>query len=394
MLIVARALQGVFGALLAPALLAVITTTFTDERERGKAFGIFGSVAAGGGAAGLLLGGVLTEYFSWRWTLYVNTALAAVGVLAALATLGPQGRERGQRMDLAGTVTIAVSLVGLVYGFDHAYEHGWTDPLTLACLTGGALLLAAFLVVESRVAHPILPLRVARLTDPWSLAAGAVCWQRRPVRRVAAADLLPAGEPRFQPHPGRPGFPAADRRRRRRVPGQRRPAASAAGHGAHPGRDGMTAGGLFLLGRIEAADGYASVVLPGVTLVGAGLGLALAVAVNLGIDGVQPEDAAVASATVNAVQQVGGSIGPSLFNTIAGSAFAGYLVSNASATSDERLRALATVHSYSVSFDVAAAIVLGTAIVGAAMLRRRRDPAAADPTTTKADLPTIFGAST
>lgn len=99
---------------------------------------------------------MLTEYFSWRWTLYVNTALAAVGVLAALATLGPQGRERRQRMDLAGAVTIAASLVGLVYGFAHAYEHGWADPLTLACLAGGVLLLAVFLVVESRVAHPML----------------------------------------------------------------------------------------------------------------------------------------------------------------------------------------------------------------------------------------------
>lgn len=394
MLIVARALQGVFGALLAPALLAVITTTFTDDRERGKAFGIFGSVAAGGGAAGLLLGGVLTEYFSWRWTLYVNTALAAVGVLAALATLGPQGRERGQRMDLAGTVTIAVSLVGLVYGFDHAYEHGWTDPLTLACLTGGVLLLAAFLVVESRVAHAILPLRVLasriRGASLLVLFVGSVGLFAESLlltyylQENLGFSPIQAGLAFLPQTVGAVGASLASGVLLRRLPGTV----------LIPVGMVMTAGGLFLLGRIEAADGYASVVLPGVTLVGAGLGVALAVAINLGIDGVQPEDAAVASATVNAVQQVGGSIGPSLFNTIAGSAFAGYLVSNASATSDERLRALATVHSYSVSFDVAAAIVLGTAIVGAAMLRRRRDLAAADPTTTKADLPTIFGAST
>ncbi len=160
MLVIARGLQGLFGALLAPATLAVITTTFTDERERGKAFGIFGGVSAGGGAAGLLLGGVLTEYASWRWTLYVNAVLAAVGILGVLATLVHQERVRGQRFDVAGTLSITVGLFSLVYGFANAYEQGWDDWLTIACLVVGVLLIAAFLVIESRVAEPILPLRV------------------------------------------------------------------------------------------------------------------------------------------------------------------------------------------------------------------------------------------
>ena len=160
MLVLARALQGLFGALLAPAALAVITTIFTDPGERGKAFGIYGAVSAGGGAAGLLLGGVLTEYASWRWTLYVNTVLAALGILGALATLAHQERVRGRRSDVAGTATITVGLFAVVFGFSNAYENGWSDALTLVCLGGGVLLIAGFLVIESRVANPILPLRV------------------------------------------------------------------------------------------------------------------------------------------------------------------------------------------------------------------------------------------
>lgn len=393
MLILARALQGMFAALLAPALLAVITTTFSDERERGKAFGIFGSVAAGGGAVGLLLGGVLTEYFSWRWTLYVNAVLAVVGVLAVLVTLGPQGRERGQRMDLAGTVTITVSLVGLVYGFDHAYDNGWTDPVTLACLIGGALLMVAFLAIESRVSHPILPLRVLasriRGCSLLVLFVGSVGLFAETLlltyylQENLGFSPVQAGLAFLPQTVGAVGASLAS--------GVLLPRWS--GRVLIPAGMVATAGGLFLLGRIEAADGYATVVLPGVTLVGIGLGLALAVALNLGVDGVLPEDAGVASAAVNAVQQVGGSIGPSLFNTIAGSAFAGYLVRYASTAPDERLRTAATVHSYSVAFDVAAAVVLGTAIVSAAMLRGRREPSAAHSTTTVGGRRATSGAS-
>lgn len=381
MLVIARGLQGLFGALLAPATLAVISTTFTDERERGKAFGIYGSVAAGGGAAGLLLGGVLTEYASWRWTLYVNTALAAVGILGALVTLGHQQRERRQRPDVAGTVTITVGLFGLVYGFSNAYENGWTDAVTLTCLAGGALLIAVFLVVESHVLHPILPLGVltsrVRGASLLVLFLGSVALFAESLLLTyylqdnLGFSPIQAGLAFLPQAVGAVVASLASGILLRRLPGSV----------LVPVGMLVAAGGLLLLGRIDAATGYASIVLPGVVLVGAGLGLALSIAINLGVYGVRAEEAGVASATVNAVQQIGGSIGPSLFNTIAGSVLASYLASRggqlAAGVTDERVLNTAAVHSYGVAFDIAAAILLGSALISAGLLGLRLRPTAA-----------------
>ena len=379
MLVLARGLQGLFGALLAPATLAVITTTFTDARERGKAFGIYGAVSAGGGAAGLLLGGVLTEYASWRWTLYVNTVLAAVGILGALATLAHQERVRGQRPDRAGTVTITVGLFGLVYGFSNAYEQGWTDPLTLACLAGGAVLIAAFGVIESRVADPVLPLRVLASRERGAsllvlfLGSVGLFAETLFLTYYLQEDLgftpVQAGLAFLPQTAGAVAASLLSGVLMRRL----------SGRVILPLGMVLAAGGAFLLGRIGGAGDYASVVLPGSLLIGAGIGFAFSVAVNLGIYGVRDEDAGVASATVGAVQQIGGSIGPSLFNTIAGSVLAGYLAGRSA--DDAGVRAAAAVESYGVSFDIAATVLLGAALVSAVMLatRRRRTPADQQP---------------
>ena len=159
-LVAARSAQGAFSALLAPAALSLLTTTFSDPRERGRAFGIYGAIAGGGGAIGLLLGGVLTEHMSWRWTLYVNLLFAIPAALGALALLARQARDARPHIDVPGTLTATGGLFALVYGFAQAETHGWGSATTLGFLAGGVALLAAFVAIERRAAHPLLPLRV------------------------------------------------------------------------------------------------------------------------------------------------------------------------------------------------------------------------------------------
>src|SRR4051794_29427485 len=159
-LVAARALQGAFGALLAPSALSLLTTTFTDPDERGKAFGVFGAIGVAGGAIGLLLGGVLTQYLSWRWCLYINIAIALPAAAGALALLHNQDRTAGPKLDLPGTVTAVLGLVALVYGFSRAEADGWGAASTLGFIAAGLVLLCLFVALQRRVAHPLLPLRI------------------------------------------------------------------------------------------------------------------------------------------------------------------------------------------------------------------------------------------
>src|ERR1700729_4372879 len=160
MLVIARTLQGAFGAILAPAALGTLVSTFREPRERGRAFGVFGSVAVGGGAVGLILGGVLTEYLSWRWCLYVNLIFAAIAIAGALAYMRSNRPDNRPPMDWLGTVLASAGLFLIVFGFSHAETAGWAAALTIGSLAAGVLLLAAFAVAERRVSHPLLPLRV------------------------------------------------------------------------------------------------------------------------------------------------------------------------------------------------------------------------------------------
>jgi MFS family permease len=149
LLVAARALQGVFGALLAPAALSLLTTTFTDPGERGKAFGVFGAIGVAGGAIGLLLGGALTQYISWRWCLYINIAIAIPAGVGALALLHDQLRTADPKLDLPGTVTAVLGLVALVYGFARADADGWAAGSTLGFIAAGVVLLAAFIAFSA-----------------------------------------------------------------------------------------------------------------------------------------------------------------------------------------------------------------------------------------------------
>src|ERR1700761_4666619 len=159
-LVIARALQGVAGAMLAPAALATLVTTFRDPRDRGKAFGVFGSVAVAGGAVGLILGGVLTEYLSWRWAMYVNVVFAAAAGAGALIYMVNERPATRPRIDFVGALLASAGLFALVFGFSHAETTSWTNPVTLLSLILGVALLAVFGLAEQRISAPLLPLRV------------------------------------------------------------------------------------------------------------------------------------------------------------------------------------------------------------------------------------------
>src|SRR5215831_5642398 len=158
MLVGARALQGAFGALLAPAALSLLATTFTRPDERNKAFGIYGAIAGGGGAIGLLLGGVLTEYASWRWCLYVNLLFTAVAVAGGALLLRHRRTAGGATLDVPGALLAGASMFALVYGFSNAPTHGWHSVMTWGFLAAGGVLLALFVYEQTRVAHPLLPM--------------------------------------------------------------------------------------------------------------------------------------------------------------------------------------------------------------------------------------------
>jgi EmrB/QacA subfamily drug resistance transporter len=359
-LVAARALQGLFGALLAPSALGLLTTTFSDPRERGKAFGIYGAIAGGGGAIGLLLGGVLTEYLSWRWCLYVNLALAIPAALGALALLSSTAHAAGARIDIPGTLTATAGVFSLVFGFSRAETDGWGAPFTLGFLAAGVILLAVFVAIERRVANPLLPLRVVadRNRGGAYLAAGLVSIGMfgvflfltyylqqtlgfSPVETGLAFLPMVAGImltattstakllPRFGARPLIPTGMA------------------------------LAAAGMVYLTGIGLDSSYASDVLPGLIVMGLGIGLVMAPAMNTATAGIAAKDAGVASAMVNTAQQVGGSIGTALLSSIAASAaasFAGPLP-------------LAAVHSYTTAFTWTAAIFAVSAIATALLLR-------------------------
>src|SRR5450432_4329 len=160
MLVAARTVQGAFGALLAPSVLALLTTTFTDPNERGQAFGIYGALAGAGGALGLLLGGILTSYASWRWTLYINLVFAAIATAGAVLWLKNDKAASRDPLDIPGLLLVTSGLFCLVYGFSHAETTAWNNPFTIGFLVAGMILLASVALLELRVRHPLLPPRV------------------------------------------------------------------------------------------------------------------------------------------------------------------------------------------------------------------------------------------
>jgi EmrB/QacA subfamily drug resistance transporter len=371
-LVAARALQGVFGALLAPAALSLLTTTFLDPEERAKAFGIFGAVAVGGAAIGLILGGVLTEYLNWRWCLFVNLVIAVPAALAAMAMLHNEVPEHRSRIDVPGTITASTGLFAIVYGLANAETHSWTDAVTIGMLVAGAVLLAAFAVIQRRSANPLLPLRVVLDRDRGGsflamLLSGAGMFavflfltyylqqtlDFSPIQSglaflpmtltivISATTASTKLLPKIGPRP-------------------------LIGSGML-----IAAAGLVLLTSIGVDTSYAGHVLPGIMVIGAGLGLVFSSAMATATFGVQPSDAGVASAMVNTMQQIGGSIGTALLSTLAAAAVTSDLAATATARPDAAAVAHAAVHGYTTAFWWAAGIYAVGAVVCASLLTKR-----------------------
>jgi EmrB/QacA subfamily drug resistance transporter len=366
-LVVARAAQGAFAALLAPAALSILTTTFTVPAERNRAFGVFGTIAASGAAVGLVLGGALTQYLDWRWAMFINLFLAvpaALGAMRLLATDVPAAA--GSRIDVAGTVTASAGLFALVFGFSNAESHGWGAPLTIAAIAAGVALLGAFVAVERRVAHPLLPLRVVtdRNRGAAYLAVAAVgaglfgvfLFLTYYMQQTLGFSPLTTGLA-FMPMMA-VIIPVGGIAQTRLLPR----------FGARP---------LITLGMLSSAvamvmftgvgvhSGYVADILPGLLVMGLGLGLVFAPAMSTATLGVDRADAGVASALVNTGQQIGGSIGTALLSTLAASAASGFAADRR--PSAELVQA-AAVHGYTTAFVWSAAIFAIGALVSWALL--------------------------
>jgi EmrB/QacA subfamily drug resistance transporter len=365
-LVGARAAQGVFGAVLAPSALAMLSTTFTAPSERGTAFGIFGAIAAGGSAVGLLLGGILTEWLSWRWCLFVNLLFAIPAALAAFRLLVNVAPANRPQLDLPGVATASLGLFALVYGFSNSERQSWGSPLTIATLAAGVALLVLFVAVESRAAHPLLPLRViADRTRGGSYLAiglsavslfGVFLFLTFYLQQTKGYSPIRTGLA-FLPMTAAIAITATSVNAiflRRIGP---RPLLTL----------GMLLGAAAMvwLAQLTPSSSYAGHVLPALLVLAVGLGNIFAPAIASATYGVELQDTGVASAMVNTMQQVGGSIGTAVLSSIFASAVTAYTAHKRPAP---QLMTEATVHGYTVAFWVAAGIfALGAVVVGGIM---------------------------
>jgi EmrB/QacA subfamily drug resistance transporter len=365
-LVSARALQGAFGALLAPAALSLLTTTFTEPGERGKAFGVFGAIVGSGAAVGLLLGGLLTEYLSWRWCLYVNVILAVPIAFAAMRLLRNEAGSETRRIDVPGALSCVGGLFALVYGFSSAETHGWGAAITIGALIAAPVLLVSFVVIERRVAHPLLPMRIvlnrARGGSYIAIAVvgaglfGVFLFLTYYLQQTLHFSPVETGLA-FLPMMGTVMFTATLGSSLLVPRFGPRPLVTV----------GMVAAAfaMVLFTRVTVDSAYASHVLPGLLLMGVGLGLVLAPAMSTATAGVDPSDAGIASAMVSTGQQVGGSVGTALLSSISASAVSSYLVGHART---QNLVAAANVHGYTTAFWWAAGIFAAGAIICGALL--------------------------
>lgn len=368
MLFAARGLQGAFAALLAPSALALITVTFVEPHERAKAFGVYGAIAGGGAAIGLVVGGILTEYFSWRWCLLVNVPVAIIAVLLAIPFIRQSRAEGDRRYDLPGAITVTLGLVSLVYGFTKA-EVSWTSTETLVYIGAGVLLLALFVLIEVKSSHPLLPMRV--LLDRnrggsfiTSLLVGVAIFGMflfltYYMQGTLGFSALTSG---FAFLPFSAGVILSAGLASKLLPI----------FGPRP----VMSGGLVLatlgmgwLTQLGVDTSYVTHVLPSEILLSVGMGLVFVPLSSTALTGVGPHDAGVASAMVNTTQQVGGSLGTALLNTIVASTTAAFIAANGVTSVAE-----AQVAGYTEAFKWAAIILLVGLIVTVTMINAKPQP--------------------
>jgi EmrB/QacA subfamily drug resistance transporter len=361
MLFGARALQGVFGALLAPAALAIISVTFTVPSERAKAFGVIGAISGGGAAIGLILGGTLTEFFSWRWCLGVNTPIAIIAAVLAIRFVHESKAQGDNTYDIPGVLTATAGLFSLTYGFNQAATRGWSDTRTITFLVAALVLLAAFISIEMRVKNPLMPLRVVTERNRGgsylgSLVVGAglfsmflflglylqVILGYSPLRSgfaflpftagiITFAGIASTLLPRVGPKP-------------LMVPGL------------------IAAGiGLLMLTRITPETSYFTHVVPSLLIMSSGMALVFIPLTSTSLHAVSDHDTGVASAMLNTSQQIGGSLGTALLNTVAATASATYATAHTEL--GKMVQPFAMTHGFTVAFKVSAGLLFVGAIV-------------------------------
>src|SRR6202453_428292 len=377
MLVAARALQGAFGALLAPSALSLLTVTFAGSPDRAKAFGIFGAIAGGGASVGLVLGGVLTQTLSWRWCLYVNVLIAIPTVLVALRLVQNRPPDGRPRIDIPGVLLACGGLFALVFGFSNAETHSWTAPLTIVSLAASVVLLAAFVLVESRRKDPLLPLHIVR-----DRARGG-----------AYLSILLAGAGLFAVFlfltyylqenlgfsPIKTGLSFLPLTAALVVTSTTVQTKLLYRTGAKPLiAVGMALGviGMLLLTRLSPGASSAGHVLPSLLIVGVGMGCIFAPAFSTATLGIDGSEAGVASAMVNTSQQVGGSVGTALLSTIFASATAAYASSHAGTPA---VNDAAAIHGYTVAFAWAAGIFALGLLLALLVLPSKRERASSAP---------------
>ncbi len=369
MLFGARALQGAFGAIMAPAALSLLTTTFTEVQERARAFGVYGAIAGGGAAIGLVLGGTLTQLASWRWTLLINVPIAFVTAVAATRLVRESRVTVRAGYDVPGAAAVTGGLFFLVYGFTMAGTDGWGAPLTLGLLAAAAAALAAFVAVELRSPHPLLPLRVVldRNRGGSFLASllvgsallGTFLFLTYFLQETLGYSALKTGFA-FLPFSG--GIILGAGLASRLLPRIGPRSLMVVGLL-------LATGGLFWFTGLSVGSSYVAHVLPPELLVSLGMGLAFVPMSSTALVGVDQGHAGVASALVNATQQVGGSLGTALLNTVAASATAGFLTAHLHA---RMALQRAAVHGYTTAFTVSAFLLAAAAIVAWALIRASR----------------------
>jgi EmrB/QacA subfamily drug resistance transporter len=366
MLVAARALQGAFGAILAPSALGLLTVTFQGSPDRPKAFGLFSAIAAGGASVGLLLGGVLTQAISWRWSLYVNLLIAIPTAILAFRLLVNEPHPVRPRLDLPGTVAASSGLFALVYGFSNAETHSWTNPITIVALGLSVLLLSGFVALERRALHPLLPLHIVRdrarggAYATIALAGSAVfavfLFLTYYLQQNLGYSPLKTGLA-FLPMTGMIVLTATTVQTRILQRTGARPVVMG----------GMTLGiiAMLLFTQLTPNGAYLTHVLPGLILTGVGMGSIFAPAFSTATLGVKNSDAGIASAMVNTSQQVGGSVGTALLSTIFASAAASFVSTHAKTAG---LATDASIHGYMTAFEWAAGLFAVGLLVAAFVL--------------------------
>jgi EmrB/QacA subfamily drug resistance transporter len=371
-LVAARTLQGAFGALLAPSVLGLLTVTFTGSPDRPTAFGVFGAIAGGGASLGLILGGALTEALGWRWCLYVNLVIAVpTTIVAARLLVNPSARGR-ERIDIPGVFSSALGLFALVYGFSNAETHAWSATTTVVALVASPVFLTAFMLIERRAKHPLLPLHII-----WDRARGGAfttialagagvfavfLFLTYFLQQQLGLSPLSTGLA-FLPLTGVLVVTSTTVQTRVIQHTGVKPLVLA----------GATLGAIamFIFTHLTPASSYASNVLPGLIVLGFGMGCIFAPALSTATLGVEGSEAGVASAMVNTSQQVGGSVGTSLLSTIFASALASYAADHLHTSA---LANAAAVHGYTTAFWWAVGIFALAFVLAIVILPGRGKP--------------------